>query len=535
MNKQLISGGLIAAALLWVSLISLLSGGSETPVSVPAGDGSQASIKFIDKGRFHSSGTGEISLRMEIQGTDDQPILGLSKQRLSLQEEDIAVPVKAFHGPGTQAINVMLVIDVSGSMTGNKIREAREAAIVALDELQTGRDRIGIVEFYDEFNVVYPLTELTDRTREECRGRVQGLSPRGGTSIGPPTVHALQLFSQTEAEGTKLLLVMTDGEDERLAPMVEQIATLSDSTGVPVYTIAFGDRNPSAEIVLKSMAKRCNAEFYFAPSGDELARIYRSRVEEAGNEFRVTYDSPWPEADGLPRQVQVEVSSESGVLTARSGYQIGPLITGGRRSPPQLSGGSSDPAAAVSGSGVVTTLAFLALLALLGGGLAASEFSPHLRATLGSVSSGNSSAAPSTAPPVNRSGSSAPLAPPPPPPLRYPGSLSAKSSPPPSTAGSRVAPPPAPAPPPRVTLPRVVPPPPATPRGAAGSAPTPRPPAVSTTSVKPPPVPQTPAPPPRPPAVKPPTAPGAGSVVPPPLKAGTQKITPLAPPPKESR
>ena len=49
MNKLGISGGLITAALLWVSVLSFLAGGSTESVSQPAGDGSRAEITFVDK------------------------------------------------------------------------------------------------------------------------------------------------------------------------------------------------------------------------------------------------------------------------------------------------------------------------------------------------------------------------------------------------------------------------------------------------------------------------------------------------------
>ena len=310
MRTVKISAGLVCAALVWVGLLSLMAGGGGQSVSVPSTDGSQASIKFIDKAKFYVDQSGEVSVRMDILGADKKPILGLSPQKFRVTEKGIEVPVKALNGPGTQPINVMLVIDISGSMRqGNRIDAARDAALVAVDALQVDRDRLGLIVFDDRFDVLQPLSDLTSNAKENCRQSIQRLQPRGGTTIGPPTVEALRLFEQAAPNGIKLLLVMTDGEDPDLHSHIERIAKASDAQGVPVYTIAFGDKNAGAERVLKDMAAKCQGEYYFAPSGDELARIYRSRVEEASNEFLIVYDSPYPEADGLPRRVQIEVEA----------------------------------------------------------------------------------------------------------------------------------------------------------------------------------------------------------------------------------
>jgi len=183
MNRTVISTGLIAAALAWVSFLNLLSGGAGESTSQPAQDGSRAEITFIDKAEFYTEGRGEVSLQMNITGADGDPILGLSKQRFRVQEEGIDVPIKELHGPGTQPINVILVIDVSGSMRGDRLRDAQEAALVALEELEIGRDRLGVITFSDRMDIIHPLSDLTEDSLRACRNQLQYLSAGGGTRI----------------------------------------------------------------------------------------------------------------------------------------------------------------------------------------------------------------------------------------------------------------------------------------------------------------------------------------------------------------
>lgn len=516
-NKQMISAGLVAAALVWVAFLSLLSGGSGTAESLPASDGSRAEITFIDKSRFYHEDSGEIALRMNIQAADGNPMLGLAKQKVRVNEESVEVLLKEFHGPGTQSINVILVIDVSGSMSGFKLREAQEAAEAALNELQIGRDRIGIIAFNDGMRVIHPLSDLTSDSKSDCRNQLRALAARGQTRIGPPTLRALELFGDSDITGPKLLMVMTDGEDDDLEAMIDQIATDSDRQGVPVYTIAFGEKIAEAETVLRTLASRCAGEYFFAPTGDELARIYRDQVKEVGNSFIAVYDSPWPDADGLPRKVEVTVDSTSGELISSSGYQIGPMITGGQRAAPRLADGTSSTG---GGAGALFLKSFLLLVLLvsLGGGLAASEYSPQLRARLGASTTTAAGTSPATGPPaggaavpVAASSAPRPAAPPPPASVlkaRTPGTAAGSANSIPSPAPKTSLPPP--------------PPKPSAPKLPGSPASPPKAPAVSV------------APPPPKPTVPPGTATHADtpSVKPP----GVQRISPIsAPPPPPGR
>lgn len=133
--------GLLAGALLWVGLLSLLFDRT-APSSKPADDGSQAVIKYLDKSRFLQSDAGEVSLRMDILDPTGAPLLGLLKDMVSVTEHGQAAKVNDFKGPGTQPINAILVIDISGSMgSGGKMAGAIGAALAALDELMVERDQ----------------------------------------------------------------------------------------------------------------------------------------------------------------------------------------------------------------------------------------------------------------------------------------------------------------------------------------------------------------------------------------------------------
>jgi len=458
-NKAM-AGGLLIGALAWVSLLHLVSGGTGRAKSQPASDGSRAAIKFLDKSQFYKEGRGEVSLRMDILDAAGKPILGLTKESVKVEEEGSPAEIVAFQGPGTQPVNVILVIDISGSMGDDgKMAGAIEAALSAVQELQLGRDRLGIIAFDNRFDVVQPLETLSAGNKPQCELKIRALQPRGGTVIGMPTLEALQLFERQAPDGPKVVMVMTDGQDGSLAGVVETIAAQSDKNGVPVYTIGFGREAAEAEAVLRDLARKCKAEFYHAPTAQELAKIYRSQVQELTNEFTVTYLSPYPTADGLPRRVDIEIAAAAGTLAASTNYQIGSIVDSGGRAAPQAQGGSGVVATAFSA--LAKLWVFALLFALLSGALVVSEV-PRLRPRLLGPGSSPAPALPATSAtqptPTPAGAAAAPRRPPPPPPKKPMAGAGPSAAPPQPAAprpavGPATAGPPTPAPPPPQPVP----------------------------------------------------------------------------------
>lgn len=415
MRRTGIAGGLLAAVVTWVALLSLLSPTSSTNSHkiVPAADGSRCIIKFIDKSNFSAKSTpGQVTLRMDLLDGAGKPIVNLKDTDFTVIEENLPGRVTAFRGPQSQVINVILVIDVSGSMSqDNRIEGARKSAKTVIEVLKVDRDRIAIIPFWDSFSVLRPLETLTAGNRSAALSLVDSLSPRGGTRIGPPTLEGLTLYKQQAPDGAKMVLVMTDGEDPSFANHIKEIEKLADDIGAQVHTIGFGTEvGPQARMALEEVARGSSGQYQHAPTNEELARIFNARVQETINECTLTYDSPYPQPDGLPRKVRLEVKTPNGVLNGGFTYQVGPILGG--RSSPAAWAITTGAAPVVSGvfSVFMSVILFLTLAVTLVAGLAIPEFIRGKGAHHGAASS--TAPVPLT---VNASGVTGPTKLPPPP------------------------------------------------------------------------------------------------------------------------
>jgi Ca-activated chloride channel family protein len=133
-------------------------------------------------------------------------------------------------------VEMLYMIDVSGSMEGTSIEQARAALLQALDRLRPN-DRFGILQFssgYSEFSPD-PLP-ATPANVAAARRYVEHLEANGGTEMLPALLH---LMRKPETAGyLRHIVLLTDGD---LGNEEEIFAALrSDLAGARLYTVAIG-------------------------------------------------------------------------------------------------------------------------------------------------------------------------------------------------------------------------------------------------------------------------------------------------------
>ncbi|MEV4163745.1 vWA domain-containing protein [Nonomuraea dietziae] len=116
--------------------------------------------------------------------------------------------------PPTEAAEV-IIIDTSGSMTGGKIREARQAAKAAVDALREGVE-FAVIAGDTSARMVYPrgrkLAKVGQSTRDNAKKAIDSLDANGGTSIGQWLLLACDLL-ESRPGAIRHALLMTDGQN----------------------------------------------------------------------------------------------------------------------------------------------------------------------------------------------------------------------------------------------------------------------------------------------------------------------------------
>lgn len=162
---------------------------------------------------------------------------------------------------------LLLLIDRSGSMEGEKIEMAKASAINAVEALEPG-DSIGIIAFDDEAHWVVEITVLgEDKTK--AIDPIKRLTAGGGTDARMALVEAHRLFQTRRINIRKHLILMTDGITTRrqLLDITRRVA----EQHVTISTIAIGD---DADVpVLDQMRQIGGGAFYVLTRFNELPQI----------------------------------------------------------------------------------------------------------------------------------------------------------------------------------------------------------------------------------------------------------------------
>lgn len=119
----------------------------------------------------------------------------------------------------------VIIIDTSGSMYGEKINAAKQAARAAIETLRDGV-RFAVVAGHREAEMIFPetaeLVEVDSDTRAEALEAVGRLRADGGTRMGNWLLKADELFGTVD-DGIKHAILLTDGQNNEMSDVFEGV------------------------------------------------------------------------------------------------------------------------------------------------------------------------------------------------------------------------------------------------------------------------------------------------------------------------
>ncbi|CAN5174025.1 VWA domain-containing protein [soil metagenome] len=181
-------------------------------------------------------------------------------------EEILPVKLRAPDQEETQSSALALVIDRSGSMSGQKLEVCKSAAIASA-ELLTKKDYIGVFAFDSNLHVVVPMGKVT--STPAIASQIQTLTPGGGTNIMPGMAHARLELGKVRAK-IKHMIVLTDGQTAGQG--YEALASQCRSEGITISTVAIGSGSQVA--LLQRIAAAGGGQAYTTADPSAITRIF---------------------------------------------------------------------------------------------------------------------------------------------------------------------------------------------------------------------------------------------------------------------
>ncbi len=222
-------------------------------------------------------------------------------------------------------VNVAIVIDRSGSMAGNKIAKAREAALMAVDRLNA-EDIVSIVAYNDTVAVLVPATKASDKAA--IRAGIERLDANGSTALfAGVSKGADEIRKFLSKDRVNRVILISDGQANVGPSSTSSLAELGESLAkerIGVTTIGLGlDYN---EDLMTQLARKSDGNSGFANSSDDLLRLMKSEFGDVlavvAQELVVRLDC----ADGI-RPVRV-LGREAEITGSTVRVQISQLNAG---------------------------------------------------------------------------------------------------------------------------------------------------------------------------------------------------------------
>ena len=175
------------------------------------------------------------------------------------------------HAPLAMAV----VLDTSGSMSGEKIEEARRSVIKLVSDMRDD-DEITFIRYSDNAELIQPLARV-GTVRESLVAQIRQITAGGGTNIPSGMSAGLRALDEAARGRVRRIVLVSDGLDNTRR-QAEALAQNSFARGITVSSLGIGV--DFDESYMGSLAQNGHGNFGFVKDGASLAKFLHRELEE---------------------------------------------------------------------------------------------------------------------------------------------------------------------------------------------------------------------------------------------------------------
>jgi Ca-activated chloride channel family protein len=280
-----------------------------------------------ESGAVFRADTRVVDLHATVVDKNGHLITNLPKEAFTVYENGVSQQIRSFKREDVP-VSMGLIVDNSGSMRDKRAKV--EAAALTLVKDSNPQDEVFVVNFNDEaFNDLPHGKDFTSdiKEMEEALTRIDS---RGGTAMRDAIRMSIDHLKEKAHKDKKVLVVVTDGNDNSSLVTLENLVKASQQSGVLIYSVGLlseEERREAkrAERALDALAEATGGEAFFPKDVSEVERIAHEVARNIRNQYSIVYAPENQSMDGTFRQIKVAVKAPGNpTVRTRSGYYATP-------------------------------------------------------------------------------------------------------------------------------------------------------------------------------------------------------------------
>lgn len=175
-------------------------------------------------------------------------------------------------------LNLSLVLDRSGSMSGEPLEQAKEAAALLVRRLWP-EDVVSVVAYDDDVETV--AEPATGKAQADLEARIRSIGIGGCTNLSGGWLQGRELVASGKRDGAaNRVLLLTDGQANAGIIDPDQLVGLCRTAldqGITTTTIGFGPAYD--EVLLRRMAEAGGGSTYYIEDADQAPAVFSAEIE----------------------------------------------------------------------------------------------------------------------------------------------------------------------------------------------------------------------------------------------------------------
>ena len=264
-----------------------------------------------------------VLLHASVVDKNGKLLTNIPQSAFKIQEDGVEQPLKLFRREDVP-VSMGIIIDNSGSMNGKRSRVA--AAALELVKQSNPDDEVFIVNFNDDTHIDQVLTNDV----KKLQAALARMESRGGTAMRDALSTSIDYVKKNGKKDKKVLVVITDGNDNSSNISLEQVLRKSRDSEVLIYAIGLLSEEEArdaraAKKALKTLTEAAGGMDYYPKNLSDVQEITPRVAREIRNQYILGYTSSNQTLDGSFRQIKVTVNGFGRpTVRTRNGYYATP-------------------------------------------------------------------------------------------------------------------------------------------------------------------------------------------------------------------